>query len=170
MSTDADGYGDDLSRSDVAVDRIRELPLGAATVLVGGCVLFFSLFLTWQSLEVDYGPAGTGTQLLDGWDALGLLVGLLTLALVALVVVVRLSDVEVSPSVRWDLVTLVVASAVLGLLVLKNLTDRDSTWASYLAVAVAGAVVAGAYLDWSRGTGGRRSLAGRRRRRVSRAA
>ena len=87
--------------------------------------------------------------MLDGWDFWGLLVGFLTFGLVVLVVLLNGSDVEFSYSVRWDLVVLGGAILIFLLTLVKNLTDDDSAWASYLGLALAGAVVAGAYLDWS---------------------
>ena len=45
-------------------------------MLVAAALLVVDLFLTWQSLEVDFGPPGTATSLLDGWDAWGLLIAL----------------------------------------------------------------------------------------------
>jgi hypothetical protein len=163
MTTDADGYLDEAApRRGIAVGRIRELSLGTKLVLVCGTLLFFSLFLTWQNLEIDFGPAGTATQMLDGWDTLGLMIGLLTLGLLALVVVVWASDVDVSPDVPWELIALALASSVLALVVLKNLTDRNSAWASYLGMVLAGLVVTGAFLEWY-GYEPRRHWVGRRR-------
>lgn len=169
MTTDADCYLDEGAQRRIAVARIKDLSLGAKLVLAGATFLFFSMFLTWQTLEVDYGPAGTGTLMLDGWDALGLAIGFLTLGLLALAALVYLSDVEISPEVAWELVTLVLASSIFVLVVVKNLTDRDSAWAAYVAVVLAGIVLAGAFLDW-RGYEPRRSTLVARRRRFRRGA
>jgi hypothetical protein len=170
MTPDAEGFLDEGPPKGLALERMKELSLGAKLVLASGLLLFFSLFLTWQNLEIDYGRAGTGTLMLDGWDATGLAIGFLTLGLIALVMVVRVSDVDVSPDIAWEFVTLVLASTILGLVVLKNLTDKDSAWPSYFALAVAAAIVAGAYLDWSSSRPGPASLARRRRRRIRRVA
>jgi len=159
MTTDADRYLDEGAQRGIAVERIRELSLGAKLVLAGATFLFFSLFLTWQNLEIDYGPAGTGTLLLDGWDAPGLAIGFLTLALLTLAAVVYVSDVEISPDVPWELVTLVLSSVIFVLVLAKNLSDRDSAWASYLAIVIAGIIVVGAFLDW-------RGIEPRRRRQL----
>jgi hypothetical protein len=163
MTQDADGFLDEGPPKGIAVERIKALPLGAKLVLAGGVLLFLSLFLTWQNLEIDYGRAGTGTLMLDGWDLFGLAIGFLTLALVSLVVVVKVSDLDVSPDVSWELVTLALASAIFALAVVKNLTDRNSAWPSYLALALAATIVTGAYLDWSRSRS-HRGLSRRRRR------
>jgi hypothetical protein len=164
MRTDADGYLEEGQPRGIAVERIRGLSLGAKLVLAGTTFLFFSLFLTWQNLEIDYGRTGTGTQMLDGWDAPGLVVGLLTLGLLTLTAVVYLSDVDISPDFPWELVTLVLASTIFFLVVVKNLSDQDSAWASYLAIVLAGIVVAGALLDWRGYEPRRRPRVGRRRR------
>ncbi len=128
------------------MERMKTLSRGTKLVLAGGVLLFFDLFFTWQKLEVDYGRAGTGHELLDGWDAWGLLIGLLTMALVALVVIVHLTDVELSPDVPWGLITLGLASAVFVLTVVKNLTDADSALASYVGIVLAALAVVGAYM------------------------
>lgn len=154
-------------------ERIDGLSLGSKIVLVCGVLLFVSLFFVWQNLKVDFGQAGTATQHLDGWDVWGLLIAFIVIALVSLVVIVRATDVEVLPDVDWELVTLALAIALLGLTLLKNLTDADSAWASYVGLALAAAVVAGAGLDWAGSRGGAWALPRRPRRRrgrISRAA
>ena len=132
------------------MDRIKGLSTGSKIVLGCGVSLFFSLFFTWQNLQVDFGRAGIATLTLDGWDFWGLLIGLVTVAVVTLVFVVHATELEVSEDVPWEGVILGLAGLLLGLTVLKNLTDADSAWMSYLGLALAAGVVAGSYLDWSR--------------------
>jgi hypothetical protein len=165
MRSDVDGFLDEGPPRGLAVERMKELSWGAKLVLAGGLLLFFSLFLTWQNLEVVYPGTGTGTQMLDAFDALGLVVALLTLGLVTLVVIAKFADVDVSPDVAWELYALILSVAILGLVVAKNLTDRDSAWASYLGLILAVAIVVGAYLDWAHSRPGGDSLVRRRRRR-----
>lgn len=167
MTTDADGFLEQEPARGLSTAGVRDLSAGTKLVLASGALVFLSLFLIWQNLEIDYGPAGTGTLMLDGWDALGLVIALLALGLVSLVVVLRLSDVEVSPDVDWDLVVLALASAILVLVLAKNLTDRDSAWGSYLAVVLAAGGVVGAFFDWSRTQYDRSGLRRRRRRPVT---
>ena len=170
MRSDLDAFLDEGPPRGLAVERIRGLSVGAMLVLVAGLLLFFSLFLTWQNLEIDYGRTGTGTQMLDGWDVFGLVIGLLTLALLTFVVVVKLYDADLAQEVSPGLITIALAATILGLVVAKNLTDVNSSWASYLAVALAGTVVVGALLDLASEQIGRRAVPGRRRRRLRRAA
>ena len=128
------------------MERIKALPRGTKLVLASGVLLFFDLFFTWQTLPLDFGRAGRAVAPLDGWDAWGLLIGLLTMALVALVIIVHLTDLELSPDVPWGLITLGVATAVFVLTVVKNLTDAESALASYVGIVLAALAVVGAYM------------------------
>ena len=128
------------------MERIKALPRGTKLVLASGVLLFFDLFFTWQTLPLDFGRAGRAVAPLDGWDAWGLLIGLLTMSLVALVVIVHLTDLELSPDVPWGLITLGLATAVFVLTVVKNLTDAESAVASYVGIVLAALAVVGAYM------------------------
>jgi hypothetical protein len=143
--------------------RLKGLSRGSTLLLVASTLLLFDLFLTWQNLEVDFGPAGTATSMLDGWDAWGLLIGFTIIGLISLVVVVYASDVDIADDVRWELWILVAAIGLLAMTLVKNLTDADSAWASYLGVVLAAAVVVGAYLDWKPTRDTRRRSRQRRR-------
>jgi hypothetical protein len=162
MSSD---FLDESSPHRPAVERIKGLSLGAKIVLAGAALLFFSLFLTWQKLEVVYEGAGTGTLMLDGWDVWGLLIGFLLVGVVGIVLVAKTGDLDLWPDVDWELVVLAAAGAVFALVLAKNLTDSNSTWASYVGLALAGFIVAGALLDWTRERLARYAIPRRRRKR-----
>ena len=130
----------------LAMERIKTLPKGTKLVLASSVLLFFDLFFTWQKLPLDFGRNGRAVAPLDGWDAWGLLIGLLTMALVALVVIVYLTDLELSPDVPWGSIALGLATAVFVLTVVKNLTDAESALASYVGIVLAALVVVGAYM------------------------
>jgi hypothetical protein len=132
------------------MDRIKGLATGSKIVLACGVLLFFSLFATWQDLQVDYGRAGKAVLPQDGWDLWGLVIGLVILAVVSLVVVVHATDIEVSEDVPWEKVALGLAALLFGLTLVKNLRDADSSWVSYLGLALAAGIAGGAYLDWTR--------------------
>ena len=85
--------------------KFKSLSRGTQIVLVAGPLLFLSLFLTWQNVAVDYGRAGIAKLPLDGFDAWGLLLGLLVLSTLTLVVLTKLTDVEMSSDVPWAKVT-----------------------------------------------------------------
>ena len=146
------------------MDRFRTLSTGPKLLLVATPLLFVSLFFTWQKLEVDFGRAGRAEALLDGWDFWGLLIGMLALGLTALTVVAYLTDVELSEDVPWGALVLGGGIAILALTLLKNVTDADSAWASYVAVLLAALVALGAYETWAEDVG-RPSLVSRVRRR-----
>jgi len=147
------------------MERIRALSIGTKLVLTAGPVLFLSLFFNWQTLEVDYGPAGIANMPQDGWDAWGLLIGLLAAATVTLVVLGHLTEVEMSEDVPWETVAFGLGVAIFALAILKNLTDANSTWLSYGFVGIAGALAAGTYLNWAETSTDRNPLLGRRKRR-----
>ncbi len=135
--------------SEPVFERLKGLSRGSRIVLGAAALLFLDLFLTWQSLEVDFGQSGTTTAMLDGWDAWGLLIALTCIGLIAVVFVVYATDVEIPEDVRWELWILVAAGVLFAATLVKNLLDADSTWASYLGVLLAAAVVVGAYLNWA---------------------
>jgi hypothetical protein len=146
------------------MERFKTLSTGPKLLLVATPLLLVSLFFTWQNLEIDFGRAGRAEQMLDGWDRWGLLIGLLALGLTALAVVAYLTDVELSEDVPWGPLVLGGGIAILALTLLKNVTDADSAWASYVGVLLAGLVALGAYETWAEDVG-RPSLVSRVRRR-----
>jgi len=148
------------------MEGIRALSTGTKLVLAAGPLLFFSLFFTWQTPEIDYGRNGRADALLDGWDFWGLLIGLVSLALVTLVVIAELTEVEMSEDVPWDLLNLALGVVVFLLALVKNLTDAASAWASYAGVLLAVIVALGAYEMWAESSD-RPSVLGRFRRRIS---
>lgn len=150
--------------------KFKALSRGTQIVLVAGPLLLFSLFFTWQHVEVDYGSAGTATLALDGWDAWGLLLALLVVSVVTIVALANLTDVEMSDDIPWAKITLGLGIATAVVAVLKNLMDAASSWVSYGFVALAVAVAAGTYLDWVAAQKERTPLLARKRRGVRSAA
>ena len=145
------------------MEKLKALSRGTKLVVVAGPVLFVSLFFNWQTLHIDYGPSGIADQPQDGWDAFGLLIGLLTIATVTLVVLRRLTEVAMSEDVSWETVTLGLGVATFLLAILKNVTDANSTWASYGFVLVAGLLALGTYLNRAETHASSTSLLGRKR-------
>lgn len=144
--------------------QFQALTRGAQLVLVGGPLLFVSLFFTWQNVAVDYGRAGIAKAPLDGWDAWGGLLALLVIATVVLVAIRHLTEVELSDRVPWSTVTLALGLSIGAVALLKSLTDAGSTIASYVFVALALVVATGTYLDWVAARRAERpALSGKRR-------
>jgi hypothetical protein len=150
--------------------KFTALSRGTQLVLVAGPLLFLSLFLTWQNVEVDYGPAGVATIALDGFDAWGLLLALLVLGTVTIVALEALTDVELSGDVSWRKVTVGLGVATALVAIVKSLTDAGSTWASYGFVGLAVLVAAGTYLEWAAERKSREPLLRNKRRGVRSAA
>jgi hypothetical protein len=150
--------------------KFKAFSRGTQVVLVAGPLLFLSLFFTWQNLQVDYGPAGVATTALDGFDAWGLLVALLVLSAVTIVALRNLTDVEMSDDVPWDKITLALGCATAAVAVVKNLTDADSSWASYGFVGLAIVFAVGTYLDWAAAKRSSRPLLAQKRRGIRSAA
>ncbi len=144
--------------------KLRTLSLGTTLVLLAGPTVLLGLFSTWQQLSVEYGPAYVTELPQDGWDAWGLAAGVLSLTIVTIVVLRRLTGVEMSADVPWETVTFGLGVLSFALVVLKSLTDDDSTLTSYVFVAAAGLLAAGTYLGWAETRGGGTSLRRRKRR------
>ncbi len=149
--------------------KFMALSRGTRIVLVAGPLLFFSLFLTWQNVEVDYGRAGVAPLALDGWDVWGLLLALLDILIVT-VVVIGLTEEEPSGDTSRSTLTFALGVAVLAVAVVKNLTDAGSSWTSYGFVALAAAVAIGTYLDWAAGRKDRKPILAQKRRGIRSAA
>ena len=131
------------------MQKLRTLSLGTKLVLGAGPLLVLSLFFTWQNVKVDYGPAGVADLPQDGWDAWGLLIAVLALTAVTLVVLRRLTEVEMSEDVPWESIVLALGGMTFVAAVLKSLMDAGSTWESYAFVAVAGVLAFGCYRVWA---------------------
>jgi hypothetical protein len=145
MSASAENHS--ATEQGAALDRVAALSTGTKLMVGAGALLFLDLFLTWQTLELEFGRGQTVTRALDGWDFWGLLIGVLTLALLA-VVIVRQTEAEVMLDARWDVLPLALGTVVLALTVVKSVRDAESAWPSYLGIVLAGVVVVGAFLEW----------------------
>jgi hypothetical protein len=143
------------------METIRSLTIGTKLVLVAGIAFFLNLSLTWQTIDVDFGPAGTAKQVLDGWDAWGLLLGALSLGIVVLTVLVHLTEVGLPEGVRWNRITVVLGLLLLTITLAKNLLDAGSAAASYVGIALSAVVAVGAWLDVRRAAAARGSSAAR---------
>jgi hypothetical protein len=131
------------------MERLKSLSRGTKLVLVAGPLLFVSLFLTWQMVEVDFGPARRADYPLDGWDVWGLQIALLVIAVVSLMVVIHLTEVKLPEDIPWNTLVFALGNGIFVLTVVKNVTDAGSTWTSYVFVLLAALVAFGAYLNWS---------------------
>ena len=123
------------------MDQLKGLPLGRQLILGAGVLLLIDTFLHWQS--VDIGPF---TASRNGWHGFwGVLLGLLTIALVAWVAA-RAFDVELPMEIPEGLTSLVLGVLIVAFALIKNLTDDYSTLWSYIGIVLAAIVAYGAWL------------------------
>jgi hypothetical protein len=123
------------------MEQLKALPLGRQLILGAGVLLLIDTFLHWQS--VDIGPF---TASRNGWHGFwGVLLGLLTIALVAWVAA-RAFDVELPMEIPEGLTSLVLGVLILAFALIKNLTDDYSTLWSYIGIVLAAIVAYGAWL------------------------
>jgi len=123
------------------MEQLKGLPLGRQLILGAGVLLLIDTFLHWQS--VDIGPF---TASRNGWHGFwGVLLGLLTLALVAWVAA-RAFEVELPMEIPEGLTSLVLGVTILAFALIKNLTDDYSTLWSYVGIVLAAIVAYGAWL------------------------
>ena len=136
------------------MDRFNELGRGMQIMLVAGVLLLIDTFLSWQSVEV--GPFEVSQNAWHG--AGGVLLGLLTIVLVAWLVV-RLAAVELPIPVSSTLIAAFLGILIFIIALLKNLVDDYSTFWSYIGVALAAAIAVGAWMQ-VQAAGGMESLKG----------
>jgi hypothetical protein len=128
------------------MDRFNALGRGTQLMLVGAVLLLIDMFFRWQEISVEVlGVEASGG--VSAWDDLGgIIMGLLTLVLLAWIVA-RLAAVEIPIPVSAAMTSAVLAFLILAFAVIKNLTDDYSTFWSYLGVAFAALIAVGAWLQ-----------------------
>ena len=125
------------------MDRFTALTRGAQLMLVAGVLLLIDTFLAWQEVELlDIAVASE-----NAWSGFwGVMLGLLTIALVAWLVV-RLLAVEIRLPVSEAMVGAVLGTLILLFALIKVLTDDFSTIWAWIGLALAAAIAVGAWLQ-----------------------
>jgi len=127
------------------MERFNALGRGTQIMLVAGVLLFIDLFLRWQEVEFDLGPLGEGSAGVSAWDNfLGIVLGLLTIVLLAWIVV-RLASIDIPLPVSTAMTAALLGVLIVFFAVLKNLVDDYSTIWSYIGVGLAIVVAIGAF-------------------------
>ncbi|MDQ3671763.1 MAG: hypothetical protein M3364_04890 [Actinomycetota bacterium] len=127
------------------MDRFNALGRGMQIMFVGAVLLFIDLFFRWQEIEFDLGPLGDQSAGVSAWDNfLGIVLGLLTIALIAWIVL-QLAAVEIPLPVSAAMVAAALGGLILLVAILKNLTDDYSTIWSYVGVVLAAVIAFGAW-------------------------
>jgi hypothetical protein len=121
------------------MDRFNALGRGAQIMLVAGVLLLIDTFFDWQA--VDDFPG------VSAWNNfLGIVMGLLTIALIAWLAV-RVAGIDFKLPISNAMMSALLGGLILVFAVLKNLTDDYSTFWAYLGVVLAAAIAFGAWLE-----------------------
>ena len=122
------------------MDRFNALGRGTQIMLVGAVLLFIDLFLPWQ--DFDVGDIGQ----FSGWRGVGVILGLLTIVLLAWIIV-RLASVNIPLPVSTAMTAALIGTLILIFAVIKILTilgDEATIW-SWIGLALAIVVAVGAF-------------------------
>jgi hypothetical protein len=130
------------------MDRFNALGRGAQIMFVAGVLLLISLFLPWQ--DFDVGDIGQ----FSGWRGVGVVLGIVTIALVAWLVV-RLLSIDIPLPISTTMASAILGALVLVFGIIKILTilgDETTLWA-WIGVILAILVGVGAWLEVQAGGG-----------------
>jgi hypothetical protein len=131
---------------------LRSMSLAHRLLLGGGVLLFIVMFFVWQGVEI----LGTSVGV-SGWHGLnGVILGLLTIALVAWEVLTilgeRTADLRRMVPAPQKLVSAGLAGAVLVFGVLKFLTANElRRWPEWVGLVLALAIGYGGWLAYNEG-------------------
>jgi hypothetical protein len=129
------------------MERFNALGRGTQLMLVGGVLLFIDLFFPWQDFDVggiadDLGVDAT----FSGWRGVGVILGLLTIVLLAWVIV-RLASVNIPLPVSTAMTAALIGTLILVFAVIKILTilgDEATIWA-WVGLVLAIVIAVGAW-------------------------
>lgn len=121
----------------------RGLSTGRKVLLVGGLLLFIDLFLPWQA---------SGPFSFNGWRGIGVLVGLLTIAMLVWELLWALG-VELGDAVRnlpTALISAALAAAVALFTIIEWLTHNEFRhWPAWIGLVLAIVIAIGGWLRFS---------------------
>lgn len=128
------------------MERFNALSRGTQLMLVGAALLLVDTFLPWQSVSFE----ALGVSVSESWTAWhgfwGVMLGLLTIALLAWLVV-RMLGTELKLPVSETLVGAALAALILLCAVIKVLTDDAVAWGAWLGLVLAVVIAVGAWLQ-----------------------
>jgi hypothetical protein len=129
------------------MDRFNALGRGAQLMLIGGVLLLIDLFFPWQDFGNQFSDAVGVDATFSGWRGFGgVLVGLLTIILLAWVIV-RLASIEIPVPVSTAMAAAIIGTLILIFTVIKLLTilgDEATIWA-WIGVVLAIVIAVGAF-------------------------
>lgn len=129
------------------MERFNALGRGAQMMLVGGVLLFIVLFFPWQDFDVGGLADELGVDAtFSGWRGVGVILGLLTIVLLAWIIV-RLASVDIPLPVSTAMTAALIGTLILIFAVIKMLTilgDEATIW-SWIGLALAIVIAVGAF-------------------------
>ena len=131
------------------MDRFNALGRGAQLMLIGAVLLLIDLFLPWQDFDIggladEFGVDAT----FSGWRGVGVILGLVTIVLLAWLIV-RLASVNIPLPVSTAMTGALLGTLVLIFAVIKILTilgDEATIWA-WVGLVLAIVIAAGAFME-----------------------
>jgi hypothetical protein len=130
------------------MERFNALGRGAQLMLIGGVLLLIDLFLPWQDFGNEFSDAVGVDASFSGWRGFGgVLVGLLTIVLLAWLIV-RLASVNVPLPVSTAMTAAIIGTLILIFTVIKLLTilgDEATIWA-WVGLALAIVIAVGSFM------------------------
>ena len=130
------------------MEQLQSLSLARKLILGGGILLLIDTFLNWQQISVSFGGQEVASGGQSAWHGFwGVLLGLMTVALVAWVIA-RLFGVQMPEGVPEGLISLVLGGLILLFAVIKVLADDYVHWPAYLGIVLAAVVTYGAWRNF----------------------
>jgi hypothetical protein len=130
----------------------RGLSTGRQVLLVGGLLLFIDLFLDWQQVCATIPGFGSRCGGVSGWHGIGVLVGLLTIALI-LWEAIGAFNVDLGDALRnlpTALISVALAAAVTLFTIIEFLTHNEFRhWPAWIGLILAIVIAIGGWLRFS---------------------
>ena len=128
---------------------LARLSTATKILLAGGILLLIDLFLDWQQVCVNFGPASAcGGR--SGWHGIGVLVGLLTIALIAWELLQALEvKIGLPDTVPENLISVALAAAVALFAIIEFFTHNEARhWPAWIGLILAIVIAVGGFLKF----------------------
>jgi len=130
------------------MERFNALGRGAQLMLIGAVLLLIDLFLPWQDFDIggladEFGVDAT----FSGWRGVGIILGLLTIIVLAWLIV-RVASVDIPLPVSTAMTGALLGTLILIFAIIKLLTilgDEATLWA-WIGVGLAVLIAVGAFM------------------------
>ena len=130
------------------MEQLQALSTARKLILGGAILLLIDTFLDWQHVSVSVGGQELASGGQSAWHGFwGVLIGLMTVALVAWVIA-RMFGVQLPEGVPEGIVALGLSSAIFVFAIIKVLVDDFVHWPAYVGIVLAGVVTYGAFRNY----------------------